>query len=123
VAVLPLLQPAGLSHEIRPPSRHGRRCAFAKHLAELRSCAASTLGTTVPPLQDMYRVKASNLLMAVGTLFGLAALFSQVGSPSQLWSTVSGAQFGWLVAGLAGTLLITVRARSVSWVRRQSGSP
>jgi len=56
----------------------------------------------------MYRVKASNLLMAVGTLFGLAALFSQVGSPGQLWSTVSGAQIGWLVAALAGTLLITV---------------
>jgi hypothetical protein len=98
----------GLSREIRPPSRHGRRRAFAKHLAGLRSCSASTLGTTVPPLQDMYRVKASNPLIAVGTLFGLSALFSQVGSPSQLWSTVSGAQFGWLVAALAGTLPITV---------------
>jgi uncharacterized membrane protein YbhN (UPF0104 family) len=108
VAALPLLQPAGLSREIRPTSRHGRRQAFAKHLAELRSSAASALDTTVPPLQDMYRVKASNLLMAVGTLFGLVALFSQVGSPSQLWNTVSGAQIVWLVAALAGTLLNTV---------------
>jgi uncharacterized membrane protein YbhN (UPF0104 family) len=105
VAALPFLQPAGLSREIRPTSRHGRRRAFAKHLAELRGCAASTLDTTVPPLQDMYRVKASSLLMAVGTLFGLAALFSQVGSPSQLWNTVSGAQIVWLVVALAGTLL------------------
>ena len=108
VAALPLLQPAGLSREIRPTTRHGRRQAFAKHLAELRTCAASALDTTVPPLQDMYRVKASNLLMAVGTLFGLVALFSQVGSPSQLWNTVSGAQIGWLVVALAGTLLNTV---------------
>jgi undecaprenyl-diphosphatase len=108
LAALPLLQPAGLSREIRPSSRHGRRQTFAKHLAELRGCAASKLDTTEPPLQDLYRVKASSLLMAVGTLFGLAALFSQVGSPSQLWNTVSGAQIGWLVVALAGTLLNTV---------------
>jgi glycosyltransferase 2 family protein len=108
VTALPLLQPAGLSREIRPPNRQGRRRAFAKQLTELRGCAASALDTTIPPLQDLYRVKASNLLMAVGTLFGLAALFSQVGSPSQLWHTVSGAQIGWLVVALAGTLLNTV---------------
>jgi undecaprenyl-diphosphatase len=108
LAALPLLQPAGLSREIRPPSRHGRRQAFAKHLAELRDCAASSLETTEPPLQDLYRVKASNLLMAVGTLLGLAALFSQVGTPSQLANTIGGAQIGWLVAALAGVLLSTV---------------
>jgi hypothetical protein len=56
----------------------------------------------------MYRVKASNLLMAVGTLFGLAALFSLVGRPSQLESTVSGAQIDWRVAALDGTVQITV---------------
>jgi glycosyltransferase 2 family protein len=105
LAALPLLQPAGLSREIRPVNRHGRRQAFAKHLAELRSCAASTLDTTVPPLQDLYRVKASNLLMAMGTLLGLAALFNQVGNPSQLWNTITAAQIGWLVVALAGTFL------------------
>jgi uncharacterized membrane protein YbhN (UPF0104 family) len=110
VTALPLLQPAGLSREIRPTSRHGRRRAFAKHLAELRACVASSLDTDVPPLQDMYRVKASSLLMAVGTLFGLAALFSQVGSPGQLWHTIKAAQIVWLIVALAGTLINYVPA-------------
>jgi undecaprenyl-diphosphatase len=107
-AALPVLQPAGLSRELRPPARHGRRRAFAKHLAELRGSAASTLDTKLPPLQDMYRVKASSLLMAVGTLIGLAALLSQVGSPSQLWNTVSTAHPGWLAVALACALSINV---------------
>jgi undecaprenyl-diphosphatase len=107
-AALPVLQPAGLSRELRPPERHGRRKAFAKHLTELRSSAASTLDTKLPPLQDMYRVRGSSLLMAVGTLIGLAALFSQVGSPSQLWKTVSAAHLGWLTLALAFALLNNV---------------
>jgi uncharacterized membrane protein YbhN (UPF0104 family) len=107
-AALPVLQPAALSREIRPSAYHGRRRAFAKHLAELRSCVASALDTTVPRLQDLYRVSASNLLMAVGTLIGLAALFSQVGSPSQLWNTITAAQIGWLAVALAVTLLTNV---------------
>jgi undecaprenyl-diphosphatase len=32
-------------------------------------------------------------------------LFSQVGTPSQLWNTITTAQIGWLVVAFAGTLL------------------
>jgi undecaprenyl-diphosphatase len=110
LAALPLLQPAGLSRELRPPDQHERRRAFARHLAELRSCVASTLDTKEPSLQNLYRVKGSSLLMAGGTLIGLAALFSQVGTPSELWHTVTTAQIGWLVVALAGTLLTNVAA-------------
>jgi undecaprenyl-diphosphatase len=109
-AALPVLQPAALSRELRRPERHERRRAFAKHLAELRSCAASALDTVVPPLQDLYRVKVSSLLMAVGTLIGIAALLSQVSSPAQLWNTITAAQIGWLVVAVAGTLLTNVAA-------------
>jgi undecaprenyl-diphosphatase len=107
-AALPVLEPAGLSREIRPTARHGRRRAFSKELRELRSCAASALDISVPPLQEMYRVKASSLLMAVGTLIGLAVLFNQVGSPGQLWSTITAANVGWLVAALGLNLLCYV---------------
>ena len=109
-AALPVLQPAALSRELRRPERHERRRAFAKHLAELRSCAASALDTAVPPLQDLYRVKVSSLLMAVGTLIGIAALLSQVSSPAQLWNTITAAQIGWLVVAVADTLLTNVAA-------------
>jgi glycosyltransferase 2 family protein len=104
-AALPVLEPAGLSREIRPPARHGQRRAFAKELLELRTCAAAALDTSVPPLQEMYRVKPSSVLMAVGTLVGLAVLFNQVGSPGELWSTITAANIGWLVGAFALNLL------------------
>jgi undecaprenyl-diphosphatase len=107
-AALPVLEPAGLSREIRPPARHGRRRAFSKELLELRTCAASGLDTSVPPLQEMYRVKPSSVLMAVGTLIGLAVLFNQVGSPGQLWNTISAAQVSWLVIAFAVNMLCYV---------------
>jgi undecaprenyl-diphosphatase len=107
-AALPVLQPAVLSRELRPTNHYGRRKAFAKDLGELRTCVASALDTPVPPLQDLYRVSGANLLMAVGTLVGLFALFSQVGSPSQLWNTIARAQIGWLAVALAGSLLSNV---------------
>jgi undecaprenyl-diphosphatase len=110
VAALPVLEPVGLSRELRPAARHGRRRAFARQLAELRGSAALALGTSVPPLQEMYRVKASSLVMAVGTLIGLAALFSQVGSPGHLWNTITAAQIGWLAVALAGTFLTYIAA-------------
>ena len=64
----------------------------------------------MPPLQELYRVKASNLAMAVGTLVGLAALFSQVGSPGHLWNTITAAQVSWLAVAFGATLLTYVAA-------------
>jgi undecaprenyl-diphosphatase len=104
-AALPVLEPAGLSREIRPTARYGRRRAFSKELLALRTYAASALDTSVPPLQELYRVKPSSVLMAVGTLVGLAVLFNQVGSPGHLWSTISAANVGWLVAAFGLNLL------------------
>jgi undecaprenyl-diphosphatase len=103
VAALPLLQPAALSHELRRSSHHRRE--LANQLAGLREVVAADAGTTPPPLQDMYRVKPANLLMAVGTLIGLIALFSQVGNPGQLWHTFTNADVTWLVVALVGVLL------------------
>jgi uncharacterized membrane protein YbhN (UPF0104 family)/tRNA A-37 threonylcarbamoyl transferase component Bud32 len=107
-AALPVLQPAALSRELRPSDHHERRRAFAKHLAELRTSVAAALDTPVPKLEELHRVSGSNLLMAVGTLVGLFALFSQVGSPSELWHTITSAQIGWLAVAFAGILLATV---------------
>jgi undecaprenyl-diphosphatase len=42
----------------------------------------------------------------VGTLIALIALFSQVGSPGQLWDTFQGADVGWLAVALAVSLLM-----------------
>jgi undecaprenyl-diphosphatase len=44
--------------------------------------------------------------MAVGTLIALVALFSQVGSPGQLWDTFKSADVGWLLVAFGGALLM-----------------
>jgi undecaprenyl-diphosphatase len=102
-AALPLLQPAALSHELRLSSP--RRRELTNRLADLRGEVATQLGTTPPPLQELHRVNPVNLMMAVGTLIGLVALFSQVGSPDQLWTTMSNADWAWIVVAFVGVML------------------
>jgi uncharacterized membrane protein YbhN (UPF0104 family) len=101
-AALPLLQPAALSHELRQSV--GRR-ELPNQLADLRGVVAAELGTTPPPLQELHRVNPVNLMLAVGTLIGLMALFSQIGSPQQLWDTMSNADAVWLVVAFVGAML------------------
>jgi undecaprenyl-diphosphatase len=105
-AALPLLQPPALSHELRQ-STHRRRELVAR-LAEVRTTVASELGVAEPPLQDLYRVKPANLLLAFGVFLGIAALFSQVGSPQQLWHTLSGADATWVVIAFVATMLTNI---------------
>src|SRR5206468_1550428 len=99
---------AALSPEVRPPGRHEGRRAFAKQLAELRNSVSEASGTEVPPLQELHRVSGSSLLMAVGTLIGLVALFSQVGTPADLWDTITRANPAWLATAFGIGLLSSV---------------
>lgn len=96
---LALLQPAALSREIRPSGRKEHK-EFAKQVTELRAAAATAAGTEEPPLQPLYRVSGTNLMMAVGTLIAIFALLSQVGSPQQLWDTFTSANIWWLVVAM-----------------------
>ncbi len=102
-ASLALLQPAALSREIRP-SGHKEHKEFAKQVSALRAAAAAAAGTEEPPLQPLYRVSGTNLMMAVGTLIAIFALLSQVGSPQQLWDTFQNAEIWWLVIALVISL-------------------
>ncbi|MCU1459108.1 MAG: hypothetical protein JWL73_3200 [Actinomycetia bacterium] len=99
VAALPLLQPAALSHELRPAKRGPAR-AFRKQVSDLRDGIVATTGVDAPPLQELYRVSPTNLLMAIGTLFAISALLSQVGDPQQFWSTITSAGVWWIVAAV-----------------------
>lgn len=99
VAALTLLQPAALSREIRPVGRKEHK-KFAKNVAELRAAAAAAAGTEEPPLQPLYRVSGTNLMMAIGTLIAIFALLSQVGSPQELWDTFTSANIWWLVVAM-----------------------
>jgi uncharacterized membrane protein YbhN (UPF0104 family)/tRNA A-37 threonylcarbamoyl transferase component Bud32 len=98
VDALPLLQPAALSTEMRP-GRHERK-ERAAHVGKLREATATATGSDLPPLQELHRVSGTNLMMAVGTLIAIFALLSQVGSPQELWDTITSANIWWLIVAM-----------------------
>jgi uncharacterized membrane protein YbhN (UPF0104 family) len=96
---LPLLQPAALTHQTR--SALGSRKAGANVLDQLREMGADATGTPTPALEQLHRVSATNLVLAVGTLLAVGGLLAAVGSPHALGAAASSAQWGWLAAGFA----------------------
>jgi len=104
-ALLPMLQPAALSRELRSDA-HGRRehKEFKTRLDDLRKLGAQAADTEEPPLQQLYRVDKTNLLMAIGSLIAVFALLSQIGSPQELWDTIKEAEWYWLVIALVLSL-------------------
>jgi undecaprenyl-diphosphatase len=104
VAALPLLQPGALSQDLRPIRRRARN-ERKKHLDALRAAVVHATGIDEPPLQQLYRVDTTNLLMAVGTLVAVFALLSQVGDPEQFWNTISSADWAWLAVALVVSFL------------------
>lgn len=99
VAALPILQPAALSPDLRPNDPRQRK-AFHARVGAVRAAAAAATGTEEPPLQQLHRVSGTNLMMAVGTLFAIGVLLSQVGDPKELWDTVTSANLAWLTAAM-----------------------
>jgi undecaprenyl-diphosphatase len=111
-AALPFLQSAALSHDMRPHKRHDKK-ALTEQLTQLREAAAKATRTEAPPLQQLYRVNSTNLLMAIGTLIAVFALLSQVGDPEEFWNTIKNADWAWLAAAL-GLSFLTNFATAVS---------
>ena len=99
IEALPLLQPAALSGEVRPTDPRARK-AFHKRVGDVRNAAAAATNTEAPPLQQLHRVSGTNLMMAIGTLFAISVLLSQVGDPQTLWDTVTSADPWWLTAAM-----------------------
>lgn len=99
VGALGYLQPAALSHDMRPAKRKERK-ECNQRIGELRDAAAIATDTEAPRLQQLYRVNGTNLMMAIGTLIAISALLSQVGDPQELWDTVTHADAGWLIVAI-----------------------
>jgi uncharacterized membrane protein YbhN (UPF0104 family)/tRNA A-37 threonylcarbamoyl transferase component Bud32 len=103
VEALPYLQPAALSRDLRVDRRH--RKERSKQVESVRKLAAAATGNDEPPLQELHRVSGTNLMMAIGTLIAIFALLSQVGSPQELWDTITNADIFWLVVAMVISLL------------------
>jgi uncharacterized membrane protein YbhN (UPF0104 family) len=104
VESLPLIQSAALTRDLTSGGRKARK-EHSKHLSELRDAAAKAAGTEAPPLQQLYRVSGTNLLMAIGTLIAVFALLSQVGDPQTFYDTIKNANFWWLAVAMFISLL------------------
>jgi uncharacterized membrane protein YbhN (UPF0104 family) len=103
IEALPYLQPAALSRDLRTDRHH--RKERAQEVESVRAAAATASGTDEPPLQELHRVSGTNLMMAIGTLIAIFALLSQVGSPQELWDTITNADIFWLIVALVISLL------------------
>ncbi|HTN78640.1 MAG TPA: lipopolysaccharide kinase InaA family protein, partial [Acidimicrobiales bacterium] len=87
---LPYLQTPALSREMQRHLPRERR-ALRDVMATLRAEVAHATGAEAPQLQQLHRVDASGLLMAIGSLIAIAVLFSQIGDPAAFWNTVASA--------------------------------
>jgi glycosyltransferase 2 family protein len=103
IAALPLLQPPALSSDMHVARK--QRKARNKEIATLRDAAAAAVGAEAPPLQQLYRVSGTNLLMAIGTLIAVFALLSQVGDPQTFYDTIKSANWWWLAVAMFISLL------------------
>jgi undecaprenyl-diphosphatase len=97
-AALPWLQPAALSRETR--ARFGGRGALQTQLPRLRELAAGDSVGETAELEELYRVRRSSFVMAVGALVAVVVLLTQIESPATLWHTLSAANALWLALAL-----------------------
>ena len=104
VATLPVIQPGALSADLRATGRRARK-ELKQRVDALRAAVVTATAADEPPLQQLYRVNTTNLLMAVGTLIAVFALLSQIGDPEEFWDTISGANWWWLAVALTVSFL------------------
>ena len=90
--LLSYLEPAALTSDAR------REIGDAKQLLEhLRTRGAELTDTEAPTLVSLHRVSVANLLMAVGTIFGVYLLIAQFSDVPDLRESLQSAEQGWVV--------------------------
>ena len=93
VDALPYLQTGGAQPRDAARPQAPRQGALARSWPSVRAAAAAAAGTEEPPLQQLYRVSGTNLLMAVGTLIAVFALLEPGREPEELWDTITSADW------------------------------
>jgi len=106
---LPSIQSALLPSSLRA-SGHAERKRQSKQLGELRDTAATALGVDPPQLTQLHRVSGTTLAMVIGIFVALAAIMSQVGSPEELWDTITSASWEWMLLGLVVSMCVSFPA-------------
>jgi len=74
-------------------------------LEKLRSSGSKALRHDPPELRQLYRVHPRSIVMAVAALVAVGFLLSRIGDPSEFWSSVKDASWGYvLIAFVLGML-------------------
>ncbi len=92
VAALPFLQRAALD-PVSSRSLRGRKAV----LNAVREEGARTAGVEVPNLIEPHRISWVSLALVAGTLIGGWALLGVLVDVTKSWSTITGADWGWVV--------------------------
>jgi uncharacterized protein (TIRG00374 family) len=88
---LPRLQSAALD-PVSSRNLHGKKAL----LADLRTRGAEVTGVEVPKLVETRRISGVNLVMVIGSLIGGYALISVFVNVAASFSTIKGADWGWV---------------------------
>ncbi len=90
-AALPFLQRSALG-SVQSKALRGKK----QLLADLREQGAQVAGVPVPELVEPRRISWVNLAMVLGTLIGGWALIGVLINVTKSWSTITGADWGWV---------------------------
>ena len=94
-AALPFLQRAALD-PVAARTLRGKKAL----LTDLRERGAAAVHVDVPKLAEPRRISWINLLLVVGTLIGGWALLGVLVNVTKSWSTIAGADWGWVAVVL-----------------------
>jgi uncharacterized membrane protein YbhN (UPF0104 family) len=100
-ALLPMLSTAAI-----PAVESRRRSQLKQRCTSLREAGAELLGVEVPQLEELRRVKPTDIALVIGTLVGVYLLIGQLAGLT--WATFAGAAIGWVVLCALVTQLTSV---------------
>lgn len=107
IDVMPLLQPQACSYDAR---RIAKRGVLKERADAVRKTVARYTDVSEPQLIQLQRISPANLAMAIGTLFAVGVLLTEIGDPQVMWDTLKGAEWSWLVGAF-----IVVMATNIAW--------
>jgi tRNA A-37 threonylcarbamoyl transferase component Bud32/uncharacterized membrane protein YbhN (UPF0104 family) len=109
-SALPFLQSAALGRQTRDAlggaSRTNR--SVVQRLDDLRKLIAARVDIEPPALRQLQRFRLSSLLLAASSLVAVAVLLDRVGNPSDVWKITQEANWAWVAAALAVSLVTNI---------------
>lgn len=91
-ASVPFIQPTIVPREVRRGQKGVKRAFDA-----LRNAVAAATGVEAPELEQLRRVSRRQVVMFAALGFGVWAMIGLVGDPAELWDTIQGANWWWVL--------------------------